>query len=113
MGLFSKSPRSEKCKACKAAMEKRWEQLYAMPRVYVGHYVQRTGGNWYRENLVPLDDTSRLLAGIYAARVELWRCPGCGGERAVVRPFLPVRASEMKEFPVILEGSELNAFLGK
>lgn len=113
MGLFSKGSKGEKCKICKEVIEKREERLYAMPRVYVGHYTEHTHGAWYRENLVPIDSTSQLPAGVYAARVEFWRCPRCGKEKAVVRPFLPVRDSEMREFPVTLEYLELDAFLGK
>lgn len=113
MGLFSKGPKGEKCRTCKAVMEKRWERLYAMPQVYVGHYTECTHGAWYRDNLIPLDDVSRLPSGIYAARVELWHCPVCAREKAIVRPFLPVRGYEKMELPVTLEFLELDAFLGR
>lgn len=113
MGLFSKGPHREKCRVCKAMMDKREERLYAMPRVMVGHYRQQTRGAWYRENLVPIASTSQLPAGIYCARLELWQCPSCHQEKAVIRPFLPVRDAEMRELPVTLEYLELDALLGR
>lgn len=113
MGLFSKGPRGERCKICKSALEKRSETLYAMPRVYVGHYKEQTHGAWYRENLIPVESKAQIPTGVYAARVELWRCPQCGKEKAVIRPFLPVRGNEMAELPVTLEYLELSAFLGQ
>ena len=103
MGLFSKGPKGEKCKVCKSLLEKREERLYAMPKITVSHYTPHDKGSWYRDNLVPVESKSQLPSGMYAARVELWRCPSCGKEKAIVRPFLPVRGSEMAEFPVTLE----------
>ncbi len=113
MGLFSKGPKGEKCKVCKAILEKREERLYAMPGVYVGHYKEHPHGAWYRDNLVPIDSKAQIPTGIYAARVELFKCPRCGKEKAVVHPFLSVRDSEVTEFPVTLEYLELDAFLGR
>lgn len=113
MGLFSKGPRGEKCRVCKGVMELREERLYAMPDATVGHYVEHTQGTWFREHLVPIESKSQIPTGMYGARVKLYRCPGCGKEKAVVHPFLPVREAEKTEFPVTLEYLELDRFLAR
>ena len=111
MGLFRRGPAGERCPVCKTPMEERWTRLYAMPSVLAGQYTERKSGDWYRRNLVPIDTPDRIPSGIYAARVTLCRCPACGREKAMIRPFLPVRGREVREFPVTLEFLELEAFL--
>lgn len=113
MGLFAKGPKGEKCSVCKGIMEPGEERLYAIPSVMVGHYTRREHGKWYRDNLVPIDAKSQIPTGMYGARVRFFKCPGCGKERAVITPFLPVRDAEKTELPVALEYLELDAFLGR
>lgn len=37
------------CRSCKCAMEKHRKQLYALPNVSVGHYVERKEPDYYKK----------------------------------------------------------------
>ena len=54
MGLIDKWLRKYQddwCRECKCAMEKLRKQLFALPNMTVGHYVEHKDAAYYRKNL--------------------------------------------------------------
>ena len=89
------------CRNCKCAMEKHRKQLYALPNVSVGHYVERKEPDYYKKNLHPVNRKADIQ----------YRCPQCGKRLTVLDPFLPVRDEEKHEGNIVFQAGELDDFL--
>lgn len=114
MGLFDNFMNRHQpdwCRGCKRRMEEAHRQLFALPRVNVGHYVEHTDPEFYQKNLYIVDRKADIPAGMYACGAILYRCPGCGKRVTVLDPFLPVRDQEKHEGIVVFRNGELDDFL--
>lgn len=101
------------CRDCKCVMEKVQKQLYALPSVTVGHYVERKDPQFYAKNLYTVDKKADIPSGIYACGAIQYRCPECGKRLTVLDPFLPVRNEEKHENSVVFRNGELDDILWK
>ena len=99
------------CRSCKCAMEKHRKQLYALPNVSVGHYVERKEPDYYKKNLHPVNRKADIPSGMYACGAIQYRCPQCGKRLTVLDPFLPVRDEEKHEGTIVFRNGELDDFL--
>lgn len=114
MGLIDKWLRKYQddwCRDCGCAMEKQRKQLFALPNMTVGHYVERKDPAYYRKNLRMVDKKADIPSGIYACGAIRCRCPQCGKRVTVLDPFLPVRNEEKHEGNIVFSGGELDDFL--
>lgn len=92
-------------------MEKGDSRLFALPRVSVGRYAERTDPEFYRENLYPVEEKGDIPPGMYACRAIQYRCAQCGGRTTRLDPFLPVRDREKREGSIVFWDGELDDFL--
>ncbi len=114
MGLIDKWLRKYQddwCKPCKCAMEKTHKQLFALPSMSVGHYVEHKDPKYFREHLYMVEKKADIPAGMYACGAIQYRCPECGKRVTVLDPFLPVRDEEKHEPSIRFEQGELDDLL--
>ena len=114
MGLIDgwrKRRQANWCRGCKREMEEARRQLFAVPSMSVGHYVEHTDPEFYEENLYIVDRKADIPPGMYACEAVSYRCPACGGRVTVLDPFLPVRDQEKHEGKVVFRDGELDGFL--
>lgn len=114
MGLLNNFVRRNQpdwCRKCKREMERADGQLFAVPSMNVGHYVEHTDPKFYENSLYMVDSRADIPAGMYACDAIQYRCPGCGKRVTVLAPFLPVRDREKCEGIVVFRNGELDDFL--
>lgn len=114
MGLFGKMLarfQDNWCKDCKCEMEKVRKQLFALPGMTVGHYVEHKDAGYYKRNLRMVDKKADIPPGMYACGAIQYRCRSCGKRLTKLELFLPVRDEEKHETPVLFEHGELDDFL--
>lgn len=114
MGLIDKWLRKYQydwCRDCKRGMEKARKQLFALPGMMVGHYVEHKDAAYYKRALRIVEKKADIPPGMYACGAIQYRCPECGKKVTVLDPFLPVRDEEKHEGNVIFEQGELDDFL--
>lgn len=114
MGLFDKLLarfQDNWCRDCKCEMEKVRMQLFALPNMTVGHYVEHKGPAYYKRELRTVDKKADIPPGMYACGATQYRCPECGRRVTVMDPFLPVRDEEKHEGNVVFQNGELDEFL--
>ena len=114
MGLIDKWLRKYQddwCRDCNCAMEKHRKQLFALPNMSVGHYVEHKDADYYKKHLHMVEKKADIPAGMYACGAIQYRCPECGKRVTVMDPFLPVRGEEKHEGTVLFEHGELDEFL--
>ena len=114
MGLFDKllaKYQDDWCGDCKCGMEKVRKQLFALPDMTVGHYVEHKDAGYYKRNLRMVDKKADIPSGMYACGAIQYRCPECARRVTVLDPFLPVRDEEKHEGTVVFRGGELDDFL--
>lgn len=114
MGLLNSFLRRNQpnwCRACKLEMEENDKQLFALPCMSVGHYVEHTDPEFYRENLYQVDQKADIPAGMYACGAIEFRCSKCGKRVTVLDLFLPVRDQEKHEGSVVFRNGELDDIL--
>ena len=114
MGLIDKMLarfQDDWCKDCKCEMEKVRKQLFALPDMTVGHYVEHKDADYYRRNLRMVDKKADSPPGMYACGAIQYRCPKCGRRLTEMDLFLPVRDEEKHEVPVLFHNGELDDFL--
>ena len=98
------------CKKCKTPMEVRARKLYTLPMT-VGNYCAHKDAAYYKQNLRPVADRSRILPGIYACEVIAYRCPECGHSAVKLLIYLPVRDQNQQEDVYLFENGEMDDFL--
>ena len=114
MGLFDKMLarfQDNWCRDCKREMEQTRKQLFALPAMTVGHYVEHKDAGYYKRELRIVDKKADIPAGMYACGAIQYRCPECGKRLTVLDPFLPVRNEEKHEGNVVFQNGELDEFL--
>ena len=114
MGLVDKWMRKYQdhwCRECKCAMEKLRKELFALPNMTVGHYVEHKDAAYYRKNLRVVGKKADIPPGMYACGAIQYRCPECAKRVTVLDPFLPVRDEEKHEGSVVFRDGELDDFL--
>lgn len=114
MGLlenFLRRNQPDWCRKCKRELERDGEQLFAIPKLSVGRYVEHTEPEFYRENLFAVEKKADIPAGMYACRAIQYRCPGCGRRVTALDMFLPVRDEEKHEGTVVFRDGELDGCL--
>lgn len=99
------------CRDCKCEMEKIRKQLFALPNMTVGHYVEHKDPAYYRRELRTVDKKADIPPGMYACGAIWYRCPECGKRLTKLDLFLPVRGEEKHETPVLFANGELDEFL--
>ena len=99
------------CRDCKCEMERHRKQLFAMPKMSVGNYVEHKDADFYQKNLCVVDKKADIPPGMYACEAIQYRCPECGRRVTVMDPFLPVRDEEKHEGTVVFRNGELDDFL--
>ena len=99
------------CNKCYAQMDVTERRLFALPTMYVGHYVTHTDAAYYIKNMVPIEKKADIPTGVYACGVKVYRCPKCGHRAALLTVFLPVRDMEKPEDAVLFENGELDGVL--
>lgn len=114
MGLFEKlfaKYQDDWCRECNCEMEKLRKQLYALPCMIVGHYVEHKDPEFYIKNLHKVEKKADIPPGMYACGAIQYRCPSCGKRVTLLDPFLPVRGEEKHEGNVLFHNGELDQFL--
>ena len=111
LGKFLRRKQQDWCKECKRELEEVRRQLFALPGVSVGHYVEHTDPEFYQENLYIVDQKADIPPGMYACGAIQYRCLGCGKRVTVLDPFLPVRDQEKHEGRVMFRNGELDDVL--
>ena len=96
------------CRECRLEMEESGEQLFALPCMSVGHYVEHTDPEFYQENLYAVAQRADIPPGMYACAASQYRCSGCGKRVTVLNPFLPVRDQEKREGSIVFRNGELD-----
>lgn len=114
MGFFRKlreKLHDDWCSECASEMETIRRQLYALPTMTVGHYVQHEDPEYYKKNLVPVTRKAEIPTGMYACGITAYRCPQCGHRAVKMQVFLPVRDVEKPEQGLYFEHGEMDDFL--
>ena len=101
------------CSKCYMQMDVTDRRLFALPSMYVGHYVSHHDAEYYIKNLLPVEKKTDIPTGVYACGVKAFRCPNCGNRAVLLNVFLPVRDMEKPEDAVLFENGELDGVLNK
>lgn len=87
------------------------KQLYALPEILVGHYVDHTEPEWYKKHMHPVTSRSQIPAGMYACSLYSLQCPSCYKKITVLTTFLPVRDINKTEEVHIYKNKEFDDIL--
>ncbi len=98
------------CSKCQSEMDVARKQLYMLPNMRVGHYVQHDDAKFYRENMIKVDSKQEIPPGIYACGMHVYRCPVCGHKAVKLSVFLPVRDAEKQEQLLYFDKGEMDDF---
>lgn len=111
MGLFRKirsTFHDDWCSQCQNEMEVVHKQLYLLPDMIVGHYIQHDDADYYKRNLVKVSKKADIPTGMYACGMHVYRCPYCGHRAVKLTVFLPVRDEEKLEQVLYFENGEMD-----
>lgn len=114
MGIFKKAKawlHDDWCTGCTEEMKLLKKQLFCLPTMTVGHYVDQNDPNYYQTNLVKVNKKSDIPAGVYACGAYLYQCPKCQKKVVKLTVFLPVRDQEQVDGVQLFENGELVDFL--
>ena len=97
---------------CQSQMEEKKRQLYMSPMI-VGNYTSHENAEYYKKNLIKVNQKSDIPTGNYACGMIQYECPECGHEAVKLSIFLPVRDIEKQEDAFLFEKGELDDFIRK
>lgn len=110
MGFFDKVKAKFKddwCEKCTKPMDLKKKQLFMLPGLMVGHYVQHDDPNYYVQNMVKVNKKADIPSGVYACGTYVYHCNECQRDVVKIVVFLPVRDQEQVEEAFLYEDPDL------
>lgn len=98
------------CSDCQKEMLEIYKQLFMLP-ISVGHYISHNNAEYYKKNLVKVNNKKDIPIGIYACGIKKYRCSTCGKTLVKLSIFLPVRDQEKYEETICFTNGELDTFI--
>lgn len=113
MGLFRKVRgifHDDWCSQCQSEMDVIYKQLFTLPHIMVGHYINHDDASYYKKNLVKVSKKADIPTGVYACGMHAYHCPYCGHKAVKLTVFLPVREEEKIEQILYFDHGEMDDF---
>lgn len=114
MGIFKKAKAwllDDWCTGCTEQMKLQKKQLFALPSMTVGHFVDHDDPNYFETNCVKVAKKADIPPGCYACGAYLYQCPKCQKKVVKLTIFLPVRDQEQTDGVHVFENGELVDFI--
>lgn len=116
MGFLNKLKAALKddwCSGCAEQMNLLKKQLFILPTMTVGHYVEHDDPNYFVQNMFKVAKKAEIPAGVYACGAYLYQCPKCQKKVVKLVVFLPVRDQEQVDGAHLFEDPKLIELIEK